>query len=169
VKQLIDLGLTSDSTILDIGCGTGILINYLENYLSSPKNYMGMDMFQTVIDYCKENYPTFDFIKGDVTKSIPIPDRKFDMICLWSVFTHIYPTDIIKSLKIMKDHLNPNGIIVAPIFSNSMLSSWTGTLKKIEMNPDYFSELVKKAGFTKVIPCKGKKRDNTQYPFKIGV
>jgi 2-polyprenyl-3-methyl-5-hydroxy-6-metoxy-1,4-benzoquinol methylase len=126
LETLIDLGLKPDSTLLDVGCGTGILIKHLDKYLTSPKNYVGTDLIQDAVEFCKKHYPQFEFFKNEMT-SLPKLDRQFDMICLFSVFTHIYQKEMVKFLIEMKAYLKPDGCIVATAFINSTLSDYTGT------------------------------------------
>lgn len=165
VKLLQDFGLKETDTILDVGCGTGILVEHLRNYLKSTKNYVGVDIASQGIEFCKKHYPDFEFHTCSFTK-IPNLGRKFDVICLFSVFTHLYPNEIVEYLLDMKHYLNTDGYIVADIIKNSNLFNYTGTKNRVEYNEDYFIQLIKSAGFSEMIPhTKG--LDNVQLLYKI--
>jgi len=146
---LKNMGLLPDSTILDIGCGTGLLINSLKSYLVSTKNYVGTDLVQKAVDYCKKHYPEFEFHKNEMVK-LPNLGRKFDMMVLLSVFTHMYPNEIKEMLIEMKKFLKDDGSIVLTVSINQHISSYTGDRKHVEMTEKLFLDTVKSAGFSKI-------------------
>lgn len=146
---LKDCGLKENSNLLDIGCGTALLLKYLKGYLTSPDNYVGIDISYDAIQYCKKHYPNHDFYTCEMTK-LPRIDRKFDIICLFSVFTHMYPNDIITFLREMKNLLHKDGCIVASIILNKKVKSFVGDRHKIELNKEFFISLVHSAGFFKI-------------------
>ncbi len=144
------MGLVPNSTILDIGCGTGSLINSLKSFLISPKNYVGTDLVMKGVEYCRQRYPEFEFHKNEQTK-LPNLNRKFDMVCLFSVFTHMYPNQIRDMLKEIKKVLNNGGCIVATVNINEFISSsYIGTIQCSEMTEKTFLDSGKSAGFSKI-------------------
>jgi len=142
-------GLKPKSTLLDVGCGTGILINHLRSYLSLTSNYVGTDLVEKAVKYCKKQYPDFEFYKNEMTK-LPNLGRFFDMVCLFSVFTHIFPNEVKELLLEIKKYLKPNGCIVASVILNQKIMHYKGTRSKIEMNEKFFLDLVRSAGFFKI-------------------
>lgn len=52
-----------DSTILDVGCGTGDLWDFLQKY--EFKNYTGIDIFHPALSKAKRKYPSGHFLLGD--------------------------------------------------------------------------------------------------------
>jgi len=146
---LKDMGLLPDSTILDVGCGTGHLINPLKSYLVSTKNYVGIDLVQKAVDYCKKHYPEFEFHKNEMVK-LPNLGRKFDMIVLLSVFTHMYPNEIKELLIEMKKFLKDDSSIVLTVSINQHISSYTGDRTHVQMTEKLFLDIVKSAGFSKI-------------------
>lgn len=76
-------------TILEVGCGSGIYpIKF--NYLFADKEYVGIDIGEPAIEYCKRN-SEFDFICGDFIKMEV--SNKYDLIFSHAVIDHIYDTD----------------------------------------------------------------------------
>ncbi len=56
------------STLLDVGCGFGHLLDYLKNNKIYPKIYLGIDKEQFFIELCKIRYHNFNFLQGDILK-----------------------------------------------------------------------------------------------------
>ena len=100
-------GLKSSSVVLDIGCGCGRIATPLAKYLSEG-TYHGVDIMESMIDWCKTNIstrvPNFHFHHADLSNSLyrsegrtsdsyvfPFPDEMFDIIFATSVFTHLVP------------------------------------------------------------------------------
>jgi SAM-dependent methyltransferase len=113
VDRLVDFGgLTSESKILDIGCGMGRLAVALTSYLSRNGAYEGMDIVPAGIKWCNENiastHPNFHFKLADISNTeynpagsvkaseypFPFPSETFDLVVLASVFTHMLPGDM---------------------------------------------------------------------------
>ena len=55
-----------NSTLIDVGCGMGEYYNYLMNEELKPKNYVGIDCEQKMIDIAAKRYPKVDFILKNV-------------------------------------------------------------------------------------------------------
>ena len=47
-----------DKTILDVGCGTGLL---LELFTLNPNKYLGIDPSEKMLDIAREKFPSFKF------------------------------------------------------------------------------------------------------------
>jgi len=149
-------GLKPNFTVLDVGCGTGASIHSLKPYLDSPKNYVGTDLVQKAVDYCKQKFPEWEFHKNEPSK-LPNLNRKFDMIILFSVFTHLQPYEIKSMLLELKNFLKDDGSIVASVSINPFIKSkFIGTRGSIEMNKKVFFETVNSAGFSKINSCIGR-------------
>jgi len=85
LKQFIS-SITSNSTIVEIGCG-----NFIVNYPWIPWNiektsYIGIDCVESVIAYNSKKIPSFKFIQQDATSSI-LPQG--DICIIKNVFQYL--------------------------------------------------------------------------------
>lgn len=72
--------------ILDIGCGTGETLTFLDSYLPIPK-LSGVDSSQVAVNYAKKRGHS-DIRKVDAL-NLPYQDNTFDYILLLDVIEHI--------------------------------------------------------------------------------
>ncbi|MEM4637939.1 MAG: class I SAM-dependent methyltransferase [Candidatus Woesearchaeota archaeon] len=73
-------------TIIDVGCGTGILCKKL-----SEKNYdiIGVDYSENLIELCKNKYPELNFIVAN-GYNLPFKDKQFDTAISVGVLQCLY-------------------------------------------------------------------------------
>ncbi len=99
--------------VLDVGCGTGFFA-----YKAAKKGakVLGIDFSNEAISIAKSqhSHPNLEFESIDVTKV----KEKFDVIVSNGTLEHM--DEPIKTLKLFKRHLNPNGciIITSPNWTN---------------------------------------------------
>ena len=77
-----------DTKILDVGCGTGLLLANYIRYGASLKNLYGIDLLDQRIAQAKESYPNINFLIGDASK-LPYDDNVFDLVIQNTVFSSI--------------------------------------------------------------------------------
>jgi cyclopropane fatty-acyl-phospholipid synthase-like methyltransferase len=99
------------ASILDIGCGTGKILDYL------PKSveYVGVDLNQKYIAYASEKYKKrARFISADVSDlSEFIPrSEKFDIILATALLHHLDDEEIVALFNNLDSYLKDNGKIV---------------------------------------------------------
>ncbi len=150
-KKYLDIltneGFKNNSKILDVGCGFGRLPYILYDFLNDDGKYFGIDLGKESIEYCQTNFKKNNFIfMGNESQIIPIKE-KVEFITFNSVFTHLYPNEIIEFLKECKKHLEQNGIIIADILELNSIPEYAGTRGKMFYNREFFISLVKNAGF----------------------
>ena len=73
-------------TLLDFGCGTAHLFDYISRNESYNVIYSGLDISEKFISVCKSKYPEISFYCGDVLNSCFILP-KFDYVVMNGVFT----------------------------------------------------------------------------------
>lgn len=86
-RQILKQSITHKSglKILDIGCGTGETLTFLESYLDKPKLF-GVDNSPVAINFAKKRGHT-NIFKVDARK-LPFPDNSFDYVLLLDVIEH---------------------------------------------------------------------------------
>jgi len=64
-----------NSTLIDVGCGMAEYYNYLMDEELKPKDYIGIDCEQKMIDIAAKRYPKVNFILKNVLENeLPIAD-----------------------------------------------------------------------------------------------
>ncbi|HUS10082.1 MAG TPA: class I SAM-dependent methyltransferase [Pyrinomonadaceae bacterium] len=103
--------LRPTESLLDIGCGCGLMALFLTDYLDATGSYTGLDIHRPSIRWCRKyfaKYPNFNFAFMDVRSlaynargrfaaedySFDLEDRHFDLVLLKSVFTHLRPAEV---------------------------------------------------------------------------
>lgn len=74
-------------TLLDFGCGAGLLLEWIKRkWYGASVEYIGCDLSHKFIDYCKTKFPEEQFVQLDVIKEEEkLPE--FDYAILNGVFT----------------------------------------------------------------------------------
>ncbi|MEW6348714.1 MAG: class I SAM-dependent methyltransferase [Thermodesulfobacteriota bacterium] len=112
---LVHFGLHRDSYLIDVGCGAGRLGTALAGFLKG--GYLGLDILDPVLRYAEDRCraagcpPTWRF-RHISSGRIPEHDATVDMVCFFSVFTHILHQDCFDYLKEAKRVLRTGGKIV---------------------------------------------------------
>lgn len=97
-KTLLAIGVKSGDSLLDLGCGSGQLIRYLNKHKLKIK-YTGIDVAEAPIDYAKTRYPQHTFICDEVENLT----KKYDWIIISGTFNLEMPKE--KMVNILK-HIN---------------------------------------------------------------
>jgi SAM-dependent methyltransferase len=71
------LELEPDSRVLDLGCGVGLLLTWLNEH--RPGRYNGLDLSLASLSRAREANPTTGFAMGDA-ESLPFADASFDRV-----------------------------------------------------------------------------------------
>ncbi len=119
--------LPSTGSVLDIGCGSGRMARQFVDHLKPRGRYVGMEIQKRFVDWCNENIapvnPAFEFYHQDIYNGgyspegkvkaseyrFPFEDGSFDVIILYSVFTHLLPEDAGNYLREISRLLKPGG------------------------------------------------------------
>ncbi|WBW75387.1 trans-aconitate 3-methyltransferase [Schizosaccharomyces osmophilus] len=94
-----------DSTILDLGVGTGKLIPRIN--AAHPKKIIAVDSSEAMLQVLQKKYPTVESYLGSATQ-IPLPDESIDLILCGNSF-HWFANA--NALKEMHRVLKPNGAL----------------------------------------------------------
>lgn len=76
------ISISSEDSILDVGCGKGELLNYLSLRFTDRKNYdyLGIDLVPEFINLAKRNFPCREFKVANFIDSSFYPNKKFDIV-----------------------------------------------------------------------------------------
>jgi len=87
-KRLSALGLSSNDTVLDVGCGLGDFLPWLDAHTQDVA-YTGLDMTPAMIAHCQATHPRGRFVLGSLLDTPPpFPERSFDWVVASGVFAH---------------------------------------------------------------------------------
>lgn len=165
--------------VLDIGCGVRFAMTLINRNIPI-QSYTGVEVNSKIIHFLKANVESHDdrfrFEHWNVRNELYNPEGvpmseyadlpiqgEFDVIWLFSVFTHLNPEDSVTLLRLLKRYLRPEGRIFFSVFIDEKLSSFEDRIKgKPLLNAyygrRYFKSLVAQAGW-KILSFKEKDPD----------
>jgi len=103
------LKLKGDEKILDVGTGTGVMIPFYEEYLTSG-SVRAVDFSERMIDRCKEKFPSSEHPRITFETADVYDLRyngEFDVVMSYSSFPHF--TDHQRAIDIFAKALRPGG------------------------------------------------------------
>ena len=132
--QLVDMierhcGLTANSRVLDVGCGYGRLAHALLRR-GFEGTYLGIDVQSRVTRWCAKALGSerFGFRHVDLQNGRYNPDgqvgirelelgrREYDVVCAFSLFTHVWPEDVEAYFDVFRRVLTRDGTALATFF-----------------------------------------------------
>lgn len=96
--------------ILDIGCGTGDFLSYLNS--NNYTNYLGIDISKEQIDHCKIHVTKKVQLINNLNVFLGENKNSFDFILMNDVIEHIEKEEIIDTLSLVLASLKENGVVV---------------------------------------------------------
>ena len=116
-------GLGENDYLIDVGCGSGRLAKPLSPYLKGP--YLGVDLVPDLIEYARRITARPDW-RFEVIDHISIPegDGRADMVCFFSVLTHLLHEQSYWYLEEARRVLKPGGRIVFSFLEFREPSHW---------------------------------------------
>ena len=122
-EALIYHGLEKNHYVIDVGCGSGRLAKPLSEYLTGK--YLGIDVVPQLIDYARKlvGRPDWRFEPAQGL-TIPEADEKADMICFFSVLTHLLHEESFVYLREAKRVLKPGGKIILSFLDFRIAGHW---------------------------------------------
>jgi SAM-dependent methyltransferase len=158
---LMDLALSrvglenlEDVDILDVGCGVRFT-QAIINCKIPIGSYTGVEVDKSLINFLNERVATFDerfkFLHWNVHnamfnregidicdyENLPV-DATFDLIWLFSVFTHLEPKDARAMLQILRRHIRPKGKLFFSAFIDNNLSGFEDRVKETPLFKAYY-------------------------------
>jgi ubiquinone/menaquinone biosynthesis C-methylase UbiE len=110
-RLLTHLGLDPSHYLIDVGCGAGRLAKQLQ--FTHKGRYLGLDVVPELIGYARKITEREDW-EFEVVDGLTIPeeDNVADVVCFFSVFTHLLHEESFVYLREAKRVLKPGGAIV---------------------------------------------------------
>lgn len=180
VRRLVaTCGLTAATRLLDVGCGVGRLAFGIIRELGTIERYEGVDVHVGAIAWCQGYlsrwYPCFRFTHLDVHNlrynpagspisadfQLPFGDGSFDLVYLYSVFSHLTEPDVRQYLREFRRLLTAGGVVFLTAFLEEGVPSvsinpagyrrdWQGALHCVRYERSHFEGLVTAAGLRTV-------------------
>lgn len=150
-NYLMHLPVQKDAKILDLGCGMGHFLYFLEE--EGYHNYLGIDLSPENIQFCREN--SYTVRMSDLFSFLEETTELFDAIVMNDVLEHFEKQEVIQFLDLAYQKLTPNGklILKVPNAANPLLASnsryidFTHELLFTEVS---LSQVLKNASFNRV-------------------
>lgn len=122
----------SNFTVLDLGCGNGRLLTFLEK--EGYKSYLGLDQSAELLKQAKKEHPKAKFFEADMSEALPV--EKVNAIFAIASFHHLPPKDQLQALKNWKKVLKPGGFLFMTNWNLHQRSFWPLLLRSI-LTPSY--------------------------------
>jgi len=156
---LSEMNSEQPSDVLEIGCGTGEISNWLAE--GSPHRVVGTDICAPFIETAKSRYvrDNLAFKVLDFSNPSDISDGSYDYICGNGILHHLYP-NLPSVLKTIRNLLKPGGkmIFMEPNIYNpycAVIFNFTRELAKLE--PDemafsrrYITRILRECGYSDI-------------------
>jgi SAM-dependent methyltransferase len=136
----------AEVSMLDVGCGTKFTKAVVDGGVPMGR-YVGIDVDRSVVDFLVANVrdPRFEFHHMDVHNELynpagvplssldrlPVGDERFDVITLFSVFTHLAPHDYAPMLRLLRPHVKPDGVLIYSIFLHEQAPNGLGIMNQL--------------------------------------
>jgi len=143
--------------ILDVGCGVRFT-STIVNRRIPIKSYTGVEVNKPIVDFLRENVTIHDsrfrYVHWNVKNDMYNPggvsmDKiddlpllgEYDLIWMFSVFTHLNPADALILLKILRRHIRSRGRLFFSAFIDDALAGFEDRDKDHPLHHAYYGRL----------------------------
>jgi len=124
-ELLVQHGLQPAGYLIDVGCGSGRLTGALQQYFRG--NYLGIDVIPELLEHarglCTSKAASWTFSQAPGLQ-IPETSGVANMVCFFSVMTHLLHEESYVYLQEAKRVLKPGGTVVISFLEFSIPSHW---------------------------------------------
>ena len=145
---LSKLNINKFSKGLDIGCGTGGNLKFLEKYCCSVT---GLDISEVALDFARKKCPDYKFVRGDANYlSNLFSPKSFGFISIFNVLYHEWIKDDLSVLMQCNKVLMPGGILVITESAFNLLNRKHDrqAMGKRRYKLSSFRKMLRESGFT---------------------
>jgi len=123
-ELLLQWGLKEDSYVIDVGCGSGRLTHQLSSYPSLK--YLGIELVPELLEYARNLAKRPDW-RFEPAKDYTIPEKDgvADIVCFFSVFTHLFHEQSYAYLQEAKRVLKPSGKVIFSYDDFTVPTHWS--------------------------------------------
>lgn len=143
--QAVGLQNLKNVDVLDVGCGVRFTMTIINRKIPI-KSYTGIEVHQPIVKFLHDNVETYDkrfkFVHWNVSnqmynrggddlatqKELPV-DGSFDLIWLFSVFTHLNPSDSLSLLRLLRKYVRNDGKLFFTAFIDDELDEFDDRIK----------------------------------------
>lgn len=122
-ETVVHHGLRPTDYLIDVGCGSGRLAKPLAEYLKG--RYLGIDVVPELIDYARRTVSRPDW-RFENAQGLRIPEQAqtADMVCFFSVLTHLLHEESFVYLREATRVLKPGAKIVLSFLDYTVEDHW---------------------------------------------
>ncbi|MCJ2080392.1 class I SAM-dependent methyltransferase [Methylobacterium sp. J-090] len=115
-------GLAPGMAVVDLGCGSGRLAVALSREIEV--SYLGLDVVPALLDYARTRTPkAYKFVLNRAL-SLPVEAASVDVLCAFSVFTHLLHAETYLYLEDAHRALRPGGRVVLSFLEFAIPDHW---------------------------------------------
>ena len=145
------LPVGTNASILDIGCGMGHFLYFLES--EGNKNYLGIDVSEENIQFCKDH--DFNVKLCDVFDFLAHNTEPFQVIIANDIVEHFTKEEIVTLLGLIKNNLSKDGLLIVkvPNASNPITGSssrYIDFTHKVSFTEESLSQILRVCGYKNV-------------------
>jgi SAM-dependent methyltransferase len=108
IDVLDEMGVRPGAKVLELGCGTGSILNDLRHRY----NVTGMDISAEMIKIARKKVPQGKFYEGDI-RNFSLNERFDAVLCIYDTINHIVSfSDWKKIFRNVYEHLNERGVFI---------------------------------------------------------
>jgi len=112
------VSLKQGDNVLDVGCGTGILVPFILDRIGATGTIYELDFAEKMIETNRNmhNEPNIRFLVSDA-EDTPLDEASCDAVICFSCFPHFHDKE--KAMKRLSRILKPHGVFVVAHFDSS--------------------------------------------------
>lgn len=123
-------GLQAGQTVVDLGCGSGRLAVALARDLEV--DYLGLDVVPALLRYARSKSPASYRFELNRTLTLPMPADSVDLLCAFSLFTHLLHAETYLYLEDAFRCLRPGGRVVMSFLEFAIDDHWAVFAQTVE-------------------------------------